>query len=76
MGSEDTLGSLIADFRTGWVVILIMSAVVIIITLIYVFLLRWIAKPLIYISIIIIHLAMAGGIYYLVSRALVETDPD
>jgi choline transporter-like protein 2/4/5 len=65
MGSQDTLGTLIYDFQTNWIIIVYMFLITLVITLVYVYLLRWIAKPLIYISLVLIVLALIGGGGYL-----------
>lgn len=78
MGSEDTLGTLILDFKNAWHVILYMFVITLVITIIYVYLLKFIAKPLLYTSLVLIVLGLVGGggfVFYL-SQGVVEEDPE
>uniref|UniRef100_A0A7S3FVB3 Choline transporter-like protein n=1 Tax=Strombidium rassoulzadegani TaxID=1082188 RepID=A0A7S3FVB3_9SPIT len=54
MSAEFGLSSAIVDIKEAWKALLIMSAVSFVITIIYIFLLRWITKPLLYTSLLLI----------------------
>jgi uncharacterized membrane protein YedE/YeeE len=61
MGSEDTLGTLVMDFELGWPSLIYMFIISLVITIIYVYLLKWIAKPLLYTSLVLIVLGLVGA---------------
>jgi hypothetical protein len=52
------------DLATAWWVFLVMTAICLVITLLYMFLLRWTAKPVLYVSFVIIFLMLLGGGFY------------
>ena len=54
MESNSAFASSVNDIQTCWKVILGMAAGTILIALLYVFLLKWIVKPVLYVSMVII----------------------
>lgn len=62
MNNEANLSQYFIDIQECWQVMLVMCFVTLVITIIYVFLLRWIAKPLIYVSLFAIFIiGVLGG---------------
>ena len=52
------------DLITAWWVILVMGVITVVISFIYLFLLRIITKPILYISFVLIFLLLVGGGFY------------
>lgn len=65
IGSKDYLGSLIKDVQTGWPIIIIMSAITLAITILYIFLLQWLAKPMLYVCLFLFVGGILGAGAYL-----------
>jgi hypothetical protein len=58
------VGRYMGDIQTSWYIYLIMLGITTTIVLIYILLLKWIAKPMIYISIVITFALLVGGGFY------------
>lgn len=65
MGGDDFLGDLIVDFQSGWWIILVMSGITLVVTILYIFLLQWIAKPILYITLFLLTGGLLGAGAYL-----------
>jgi hypothetical protein len=64
LNSNKTIANTLNDFSKAWGVLVYMSFVSFVLTLIYVYLLQHIAKPLLYTSIVLIVLGLLGGAGY------------
>jgi len=64
---QSGIGMYLVEIQNCWQAIAIMSGCTIIISIIYIFLLKWITKPLLYISMFVIFVAfvLLGGYCYL-----------
>lgn len=58
------LGRYMGDLAVAWWILLVAAGISLVFSLAYLFLLRWIAKPMIYISMVIIFLLLVGGGFY------------
>lgn len=75
MDQQFNFGTYVADMRICWKGMAIMCAVTLLIAVVYIFLLRWITKPLLYISIVLIlALFMLFGGWCWVKRT--DYDPE
>ncbi len=70
------LGQYMSDLATAWYVFLIMAAITTVLTIIYMVLLRWMAKPLLYISFVVIFLLLVGGGFYVFFSSYQYADYD
>lgn len=71
--ADGNLGKYFGDLATCWWVFLVLGVISSILGFIYLVLLRWVAKPLLYVSFIIIFVLLIGGgfyVYYLASNYL------
>lgn len=74
MSSNSTFTSSMNDIQLCWKVILAMCACTILIALIYVFLLKWIVKPVLYVSMVaILVLFVLFGLWSFMKRS--DYDP-
>lgn len=65
------MGKYMGDLATAWWVFLVMGGVTTCLCLIYLFLLRCVAKPLLYVSFLLIMALLVGGgfyVYYLAGK--------
>lgn len=62
--ASGNLGLYMGDLYTAWWVILVMAAVTFVLSFLYLLLLRWFAKPLLYISFLLIMGLLIGGGFY------------
>merc|ERR1712070_1057193 len=65
MSAGDQMTAIIVDMRKAWPVIIYGALTSLAVTFIYVFILKWMAKPLLYISILLLLVLMGGGGAYL-----------
>ena len=67
LNAESNFGKYVLDLQNCWEGLAVMSAATIVISIIYVFLLKWITKPLLYISMVLILLGfiLLGGFAWL-----------
>jgi len=63
MNEKNNFGKYVADLQLCWKGLAIMAAVTLLISIVYIFLLKWITKPLLYISMVLILAAfcLLGG---------------
>ena len=69
--ASGNLGLYMGDLATAWWVILVMAGITFVLSFLYLLLLRWFAKPLIYISFLTIMALLIGGgfyVFFLASR--------
>ena len=77
VSEQDSLANVLLDISNAWEVILYMTVVSFLITLVYVFLLRWIAKPLLYVSLVLLLVGMIlGGLIIFLQVENYESEPD
>ena len=62
--TSGNLGKYISDLGTAWYIYLIMAGITLVLCIIYVLLLRSFAKPLLYISFVLIFGLLLGGGFY------------
>lgn len=62
--TDGNLGKYMGDLITSWWLFLVMAGISTVISIIYILLLRVIAKPLLYISFILIFALLVGGGFY------------
>jgi hypothetical protein len=62
--SEGDLGRYMGDLATAWYIFLIMGGISLVLCLIYIILLRCFAKPMLYISFVLIFVLLLGGGFY------------
>jgi hypothetical protein len=77
----DPMTVLLMDMQKGWSVFIYMTIISMLITMTYVFLLKYIAKPLLYVSLVLVVLCLAGGagfstVQYLDVSKLESTNPE
>ena len=65
MSAGDQMTAIIVDMRKAWPVIIYGALTSLVVTAIYVFVLKWMAKPLLYLSILMLLVLMGGGGAYL-----------
>ena len=65
MSAGDQMTAIIVDMRKAWPVIIYGALTSLVVTFIYVFVLKWMAKPLLYLSILMMLVLMGGGGAYL-----------
>ena len=58
------LGKYMGDLATCWWVFLVMAGISAVLGFIYLVLLRWIAKPILYLSFVLIVVLLIGGGFY------------
>lgn len=58
------LGRYMGDLSTAWYIFLIMGGITMVLCLIYLILLRCFAKPMLYISFVLIFILLLGGGFY------------
>jgi hypothetical protein len=77
VNEQSSFGKYLNELQNCWQAIAVMSGVTIIISILYIFLLKWITKPLLYISMILIFICfvLLGGYCY-VHMADYEPDSD
>lgn len=63
IGNGD-LGKYMGDLVTCWWIFLVMAGISAVLGFIYLFLLRWLAKPILYISFVVIVISLIGGGFY------------
>jgi solute carrier family 44 (choline transporter-like protein), member 2/4/5 len=69
--ADGDLGKYMGDLATCWWVFLVLGGIAAVLGFVYLVLLRWFAKPLIYISFVLIFVLLVGGgfyVYFLASR--------
>jgi len=64
MGQADNLTTIIVSASKTWTLVLYMGFAAFFITLLYVFILRWIAKPLLYLTTMLLLFLLAGLGYF------------
>jgi choline transporter-like protein 2/4/5 len=75
MNESNPLTTALLDLVRSWKLIAAMSGVVFLTTFLYVFLLQWIAKPLLYISLVVLLLFLAGsGFFCFMKKGDYEVD--
>lgn len=75
-GGEDELSALIIDIQTKYHIFIYMILISFITTVTYVFLLRWTAKPLLYLSLVLVTLGLlGGGVFFLYMYLSFEQNP-
>jgi hypothetical protein len=63
------VGRYMGDLAVSWWVLLVAAGTALVLSILYLVLLRWIAKPMIYISLILTFLLMVGGGFYVLFAA-------
>ena len=62
--SGGNLARYFGDLAASWWVFLVMGAISTVMCFIYLVLLRWMAKPMIYLSLVLVFLLLLGGGFY------------
>jgi len=58
------LGRYIGDLASSWWIQLVAAGLALVFSIVYLILLRWIAKPILYISLVLTFLLLVGGGLY------------